>query len=47
MKATKEHTIDNVKECVNCGDLFENGDGYPEGKGECCCSIECYIEFSM
>lgn len=33
------------KECVNCGEEFKEGEGYPEGKFECCCSIECWIEF--
>ncbi|MCL6615866.1 MAG: hypothetical protein K6T39_01855 [Anoxybacillus ayderensis] len=38
-----------MKVCVNCGDEFNNGEGYPideEAKWECCCSLSCWLEFT-
>ncbi|MFZ5688659.1 MAG: hypothetical protein ACOY9Y_10890 [Bacillota bacterium] len=32
--------------CVNCGNNFKNGEGFPKGKYECCCSEECWYEFN-
>lgn len=35
-----------MKECSNCGEKFKQGDGYPENKFECCCCVECWLEFT-
>ncbi|WP_077616916.1 hypothetical protein [Caenibacillus caldisaponilyticus] len=35
-----------MKKCINCGDSFEDGEGFPENKWECCCSEKCWLEFS-
>ncbi|MGM9986372.1 MAG: hypothetical protein ACI35O_03995 [Bacillaceae bacterium] len=32
-------------ECSNCGDQFNQGEGFPENHLECCCSMECWFEF--
>lgn len=37
-----------TKECVNCGDSFVAGEGYPVEQNhqwECCCSAECWKRF--
>ncbi|WP_077616821.1 hypothetical protein [Caenibacillus caldisaponilyticus] len=37
-----------MKKCINCGDSFEDGEGFPEVKNhkwECCCSEKCWLEF--
>jgi len=34
-----------LKECANCGESFQTGEGFPNEKRECCCSEECWLEF--
>jgi len=35
-----------MNECSNCGDYYFVGEGFPEDERECCCSPECWIEFT-
>lgn len=34
-----------MKQCTNCGEEFKIGEGHPENEFECCCSMECWVEF--